>query len=82
MNTTYGQPLPLDHLLELAHALGSQAEPGAATAERNRRVDEIAVRALIVLCPRYRLGGTDPSTSLKFAGFSAEVLQSPASTRG
>jgi 3-hydroxy-9,10-secoandrosta-1,3,5(10)-triene-9,17-dione monooxygenase len=37
----------LNHLLELAHAVGSQAERTAAEAERNRKADDAAVRTLI-----------------------------------
>ena len=37
----------LSHLLELAHTVGAQAERMADEAERNRRVDDSVVRALI-----------------------------------
>ena len=46
--TTRGELPSLSHLLELTHAVLSQAERTAAEAERNRKA-EYAVRALIVL---------------------------------
>jgi hypothetical protein len=42
-----GELPSLSHLLELAHAVGSQAERTAAESERNRKTDEAAVRTLI-----------------------------------
>jgi hypothetical protein len=45
--TTPGELPSLNHLLELAHAVGSQAERTAAEAERNRKADDAAVRTLI-----------------------------------
>jgi hypothetical protein len=45
--TTPGKLSSLNHLLELAHAVGSQAELTAAEAERNRKADDAAVRTLI-----------------------------------
>lgn len=39
--------MSLNRLLELAHELGSRAEASAAEAERNRRADDAAMRALI-----------------------------------
>jgi hypothetical protein len=47
--TTRGELLSLSHLLELTHAVVSQAERTAAEAERNRKADYAAVRALIEL---------------------------------
>jgi resorcinol 4-hydroxylase (FADH2) len=45
--TTCGELPSLSHLLELTHTVGSQAERTAAEAERNRKADDAAVRALI-----------------------------------
>jgi hypothetical protein len=45
--TTRGELTSLSHLLELTHAVGSQAERTAAEAGRNRKADDAAVRALI-----------------------------------
>jgi hypothetical protein len=45
--TSRGELPSLSHLLELAHAVGSQAERTAAEAERNRKADDTTVRALI-----------------------------------
>jgi hypothetical protein len=62
--TTCGELPSLGHLLELTHAVGSQAERTAAEAERNRKADDVAVRALTesgllkVLQPT-RFGGSE-----------------------
>ena len=40
-------PPSLDHLLELAHSVGAQAERKSDEAERNRRTDDTVVHALI-----------------------------------
>jgi len=40
-------PPSLDHLLELAHSVGAQAERKSDEAERNRRTDDTVVYALI-----------------------------------
>jgi hypothetical protein len=45
--TTRGELPSLSHLLELTHAVGSHAERPAAEAERTRKADNAAVRALI-----------------------------------
>jgi hypothetical protein len=45
--TSRGELPSLSHPLELAHAVGSQAERTAAEAERNRKADDAAVRTLI-----------------------------------
>jgi alkylation response protein AidB-like acyl-CoA dehydrogenase len=45
--TSRGELPSLSHLLELAHAVGSEAERTAAEAERNRKADDAAARALI-----------------------------------
>jgi resorcinol 4-hydroxylase (FADH2) len=37
----------LNHLLELTHAIGSEAERAAAEAERNRKADDAVVRTLV-----------------------------------
>ena len=44
---TADESLPLSHFLELAHAIGEQAEGTAAEAERNRQADDRMVRSLI-----------------------------------
>jgi 3-hydroxy-9,10-secoandrosta-1,3,5(10)-triene-9,17-dione monooxygenase len=60
--TMHQTPPSLSHLLDLAHTVGAQAERTADEAERNRRVDDSVVRALIesglmkVLRPK-RFGG-------------------------
>jgi hypothetical protein len=62
--TTRGELPSLSHLLELAHAVGSHVERTTAQAERNRKADDAAVRALIesgllkVLQPT-RFGGSE-----------------------
>ena len=45
--TTRSELPSLSHLLELAHAVGSQAERTSAEAERDRKADDAAVQALI-----------------------------------
>jgi hypothetical protein len=45
--TTRGELPSLSHLLELTHAVASQAERTAAEAGRSRKADDAAVRALI-----------------------------------
>jgi hypothetical protein len=45
--TIRGELPSLSHLLELTHTVGSQAERTAAEAERDRKADDAAVRALI-----------------------------------
>jgi len=68
--TTRGELTSLSHLLELTHAVGSQAERTAAEAGRSRKADDAAVRALIetgllkVLQPT-RFGGSESG----FPGF-------------
>ena len=68
--TTRGELTSLSHLLELAHAVGSQPERTAAEAERDRKADDAAVQALIesgllkVLQPT-RFGGSESG----FPGF-------------
>jgi hypothetical protein len=68
--TTRGELPSLSHLLELTHAVGSQAERTAAEAGRSRKADDAAVRALIesgllkVLQPT-RFGGSESG----FPGF-------------
>src|SRR5258708_4954333 len=62
--TTRGELTSLSHLLELTHAVGSQAERTAAEAGRSRKADDAAVGALIesgllkVLQPT-RFGGSE-----------------------
>jgi hypothetical protein len=68
--TTRGELPSLSHLLELTHAVGSQAERTAAEARRSRKADDAAVRAPIesgllkVLQPT-RFGGSESG----FPGF-------------
>jgi hypothetical protein len=81
--TTRGELPSLSHLLELTHAVGSQAERTAAEAGRSRKADDAAVRALIesgllkVLQPT-RFGGSESG----FPGFVRICLAYPAGLDG